>query len=118
MTALTADVLSELQQALLELRDELAQRWHDLEQAAAPVQPSEALGRLTRLEAMQDQAQVVARRKSIEARRSRVQRALRAIEAGDDYGLCVRCEEEIPLARLRAMPDVLTCVPCQDGDAA
>jgi len=31
-----------------------------------------------------------------------------------DYGTCVECGEPIAAARLRAMPEVETCVRCQD----
>jgi len=31
-----------------------------------------------------------------------------------EYGTCVECEEPIAPARLRAMPEVETCVRCQD----
>jgi RNA polymerase-binding transcription factor DksA len=31
-----------------------------------------------------------------------------------DYGTCVECGEPIAPARLRAMPEVETCVRCQD----
>src|SRR4029434_2244120 len=31
-----------------------------------------------------------------------------------DYGTCVECEEPISPARLRALPEVTTCVRCQD----
>ena len=32
----------------------------------------------------------------------------------DEYGLCVECGKPIAPARLRAMPEVATCVPCQE----
>jgi RNA polymerase-binding protein DksA len=32
------------------------------------------------------------------------------------YGLCVRCEQEIPFARLRIQPAASHCVPCQALD--
>ena len=31
-----------------------------------------------------------------------------------EYGLCVECSEPIAPARLRALPEVTTCVRCQD----
>jgi len=34
--------------------------------------------------------------------------------AEGEYGTCVECGEEISPARLRAMPEVQTCVRCQD----
>ena len=46
----------------------------------------------------------------------RVNRLAAAIERLDDgeYGTCVECNEAIAPARLRVMPEVQTCVRCQD----
>ena len=48
-----------------------------------------------------------------------VERANKLAEAlerlrGGDYGVCEECGEAIAPARLRAMPEVTTCVRCQD----
>ena len=48
-----------------------------------------------------------------------VERANRLAEAlerlrGGEYGICQECEEAIAPARLVAMPEVMTCVRCQD----
>ena len=43
----------------------------------------------------------------------RLQAALDRLRDGE-YGTCVECGEEIAPARLRVMPEVLTCVRCQD----
>src|SRR5262245_31091437 len=48
-----------------------------------------------------------------------VERANRLAEAlerlrGGDYGTCQECGEAIAPARLMAMPEVMTCVSCQD----
>ena len=47
-----------------------------------------------------------------ERRRSQLERALEAIEAGT-YGICVDCGGEIPAGRLDALPDAERCVDCQ-----
>ena len=46
----------------------------------------------------------------------RVNRLSAALDRLNDgvYGTCVECEEPISPARLRAMPEVLTCFSCQD----
>lgn len=46
----------------------------------------------------------------------RVNRLSSALDRLDDgeYGTCVECGEAIAPARLRAMPEVETCVRCQD----
>ena len=42
-----------------------------------------------------------------------VQAALNRIEEGT-FGVCLRCEEEIPEKRLRALPWAAYCVSCQE----
>lgn len=46
----------------------------------------------------------------------RVNRLAAAIDRFDsgEYGICVECEEPIAPARLKVMPEVQTCVRCQD----
>lgn len=43
----------------------------------------------------------------------RLRAALDRLRDGD-YGVCVECGEDIAPARLRVMPEVQTCVRCQD----
>ena len=44
---------------------------------------------------------------------NRITAALERLDRGE-YGVCTECGEEIAPARLRVMPEVLTCVRCQD----
>ena len=46
-------------------------------------------------------------------RANKLAEALERLREGE-YGLCVECGEQIAPARLRAMPEVITCVRCQD----
>ncbi|MGH9342466.1 MAG: TraR/DksA family transcriptional regulator [Terriglobia bacterium] len=39
--------------------------------------------------------------------------ALAELEQGD-YGICANCGEEIPVARLQAVPSTILCVDCQN----
>jgi DnaK suppressor protein len=41
----------------------------------------------------------------------RIERALTSLHA-HSYGICSRCGQEIPYARLKVQPDSLYCVPC------
>jgi DnaK suppressor protein len=82
-----------------------------LSEAAKPISPDNAIGRLSRQEAMQDQQIQLASLNASKTRLSRLQRALGCI--GDEaFGLCVQCEEPIPFGRLMLMPESTTCVNC------
>ena len=50
----------------------------------------------------------------------RVNRLSAALDRLNDgvYGICAECEEPISPARLRAMPEVLTCVRCRTRSSA
>jgi RNA polymerase-binding transcription factor DksA len=44
---------------------------------------------------------------------NRLAAALDRLNSGE-YGICIECEEPIAPARLRVLPEVQTCVSCQD----
>jgi DnaK suppressor protein len=54
-----------------------------------------------------------ATRELLVERVNRIVAALERLDAGE-YGLCVECSESIAPARLQALPEVTTCVRCQD----
>lgn len=55
----------------------------------------------------------VATRNLLVERANRLAQALERLREGE-YGICEECGEAISPARLRAMPEVTTCVCCQD----
>jgi len=54
-----------------------------------------------------------ATRERLVERVNRLSAALDRLNGGD-YGVCLECAERISPARLRAVPEVQTCVRCQD----
>jgi len=55
----------------------------------------------------------LATRELVMERVNRLSAALDRMNEGE-YGICVECDEPISPARLQAMPEVQTCVRCQD----
>lgn len=117
MRAPEPESLTEAQ--ILELREALHRKRDDIEQSLAasrddsrPVAPDQSIGRLTRMDAMQQQQMAVARRRRQQTQLAQIQQALNKIPEGT-YGECVRCEEPIGLARLRARPETPFCRTCQ-----
>ena len=112
MSGLTAAQRESLHRALLTLRAETRQLLADSTEGAQPVSLDEPIGRLSRMDAMQQQSMVQANRRTAMIRLERVEAALRR-HAEDDYGPCVACGEEIGYARLKAQPEAPCCVACQ-----
>jgi len=55
-----------------------------------------------------------ATRELLVERVNRLSSALDRVDSGE-YGTCVECGAEIAPARISAMPEVETCVPCQEN---
>ena len=72
--------------------------------ASAPVSPDNAIGRLTRMEAINSKGINEAALRKAQTTRSQLEKALREIDS-DDFGHCRDCEEPIAVARLMAMPE-------------
>jgi len=111
--ALTAEQIAELTQILEDIRQEIEVQLDATREDAKPVDLDEPIGRLTRMDAMQQQNMTRAGRRSLEARLKQIAGATAAIRTGD-YGLCVRCDEPIGYPRLHARPESRLCVLCQE----
>jgi DnaK suppressor protein len=66
------------------------------------------------MDAMQGQAMALATEERREQERARVEAALHRIETGD-YGVCLKCGEEIELRRLELDPSTPFCLSCAKG---
>ena len=69
------------------------------------------MGRLSRMDAMQQQAMSQAADRLMESERTRILTALDRMRSGD-YGYCIICDEEIAEGRLRSDPSILSCISC------
>ena len=65
------------------------------------------------IQANEDREISFATRERLVERVNRLSAALDRLNAGE-YGVCVECAEGISPARLHAVPEVQTCVRCQD----
>ena len=69
------------------------------------------IGRLSRVDALQQQAMAEAERRRAELRMTAVEAALEFFAEGD-YGFCKACGENMPFGRLKARPEAPLCVAC------
>lgn len=81
------------------------------QESTQPVAPDRAIGRLSRVDAMQAQQMSLAGRRRQQERVRRIEHALGLVRQGT-YGSCTRCGEAIGRARLDAIPDTFLCMVC------
>lgn len=114
MDSLSATQLKNIQALLLELQAELLEQLSISEEASAVVTLDQtAVGRVSRVDAMQQQSMAVSTRSKANLKLRRVRAAIAAI-AREEYGYCASCDEDIGVRRLLAQPEATLCFGCQD----
>ncbi len=104
------------------LRDQILARLQEIEGENALGQDAQSVvvldqqsvGRLSRMDALQNQAMAKAQQSPRDVERRRLHQALSAME-DEEYGYCEDCGEDIPLARLKLDPAATRCVSCASG---
>jgi DnaK suppressor protein len=112
MTELTGGQLSELRDLLDKMQQEIARLLASSSAGAEPVNLDQPIGRLSRMDAMQQQSMVQANRTASRRQLELVNAALRRIQE-HEYGFCLGCEEAIPFSRLKVKPETTLCIDCQ-----
>ena len=110
---LTDEQIEELRGILQATREELEAALDASREDVRPVGVDEPIGRLTRMDALQQQSMAKASRRGAEARLQRIVVALAAVDEGD-YGFCASCDEPIGYTRLKARPETHLCLICQE----
>lgn len=83
-----------------------------LTEQVKPIPPDRAIGRLTRMEAINSKSVAEANLGKAKQRLSRLSRALKRIDEDEDYGICQSCDRDIPIKRLLLVPESTHCVRC------
>ena len=71
----------------------------------------QSVGRLSRMDAMQQQSMELATEERRQQRLAALAAALRRVDSGD-YGYCLKCDDKIAAGRLAVDPAVTLCIDC------
>ena len=72
----------------------------------------QSVGRVSRIDAIQQQQMATALKQQQRLHLQQVNRAINELDNGD-YGYCQQCGDVIAFARLKARPESVMCVKCQ-----
>ena len=82
------------------------------QQSAAPVELDQScVGRVSRIDALQQQALAQGLRERLTIRKRKVEAALTRLDSGT-YGFCCACHSDLEPERLNADPAVVFCQEC------
>lgn len=96
------------------IRDEIRKlelRLKELSDFTAPIAPDNAIGRVSRMDAINNKSIFEASERNLQKRLSLLNQSLHLIN-DHDFGVCIKCRKSIPFERLKIRPEIRYCVEC------
>lgn len=82
-----------------------------LEESCKPIAPDVAIGRISRMDAINNKSVMEASLRNATKKLNGLQIALKNIDT-DDFGICLKCNQPILEGRLFILPESRFCVKC------
>jgi len=83
----------------------------ELEELSKPIAPENSLGRITRMDAINNKSVAEAALRTARRKLSKLQHALSKIDSAE-FGICSVCKRPIQPKRIMLMPESSRCVRC------
>lgn len=83
----------------------------DLQNLTKPISPSDAIGRVSRMDAINNKSVNENSLRQAEVKLSNLKRVLENVGT-PNFGICVKCKNQIPIGRIIIRPQSLLCVNC------
>ena len=84
---------------------------NEYKEQAKPIAPENAIGRVSRMDAINNKSVVESALRHSEDRLKKLKMIGKKIY-NEDFGLCIRCKTQIPVERLMIIPESTKCVNC------
>ncbi len=98
-------------EALLKKKSRTEKHIEDLKELTQPIAPENAIGRVSRMDAINNKSVNEAALRKAEEELKRMIHATERIDEAE-FGKCRKCGEQIPMGRLLIMPGSINCVKC------
>lgn len=76
-----------------------------------PVEPENSIGRISRMDAINNKSVTEAALRKAKEKLEKLKYALSKVDE-NDFGVCIKCKQTIPVGRILVMPQSRTCVKC------
>ena len=103
--------MNELKQILLDEISKTELLVKEYQELTKPIAPDVAIGRISRMDAINNKSVTEAALRQAEEKLRNLQRVSSKID-DKDFGICLKCHKPIPLGRILIRPESLDCVNC------
>jgi len=108
---MTAEERTDLKIKIKEQIEETKVKIEELEELSKPIEPDISLGRITRMDAINNKSVAEAALRTAKRKLGKLQHALSKIDS-PDFGSCTVCKRPIHPKRIMLMPESSRCVRC------
>ncbi len=108
---MTSKEKEQVKQYLVKSKVKLERHIVDLEELTQPIEPDCAIGRVSRMDAINNKSVNEAALVTAMDKLKNINLALERID-DEKFGICIQCGQPIPIQRLVIMPESSKCVRC------
>jgi DnaK suppressor protein len=83
----------------------------EYKELSKPIEPDCAIGRVSRMDAINNKSVVEASLRQAESKLRNLQRVFSQL-GSKEFGICLKCKKPIPIGRILIRPESLFCVNC------
>ncbi|HKL32867.1 MAG TPA: TraR/DksA C4-type zinc finger protein [Tangfeifania sp.] len=91
--------------------EKLTHKISELSEFTGPVSPDDAIGRISRMDAINNKSIAEASMRNLRTRLDQLQKISQVVH-DKDYGLCIKCHKPIAFERLKIRPEIRLCAGC------
>lgn len=108
---MTQEERNELKSKILQSITDTERDISELEDLTKPIAPENAIGRISRMDAINNKSINEAALRQARAKLDKLHLAVQKCDE-PEFGVCMKCKGPIPMGRLLIMPESLRCVRC------
>ena len=101
----------DIKQKLLEQIFVTEKSIEEYKELTKPIAPDCAIGRVSRMDAINNKSVLEASLRQAESKLRNLKRVFSQI-GSEEFGICLKCKQPIPLGRILIRPESLFCVNC------
>ena len=83
----------------------------EYKQLTKPISPENSIGRVSRMDAINNKSVMEASLRTIEEKLNKLNYIKNQVY-NNDFGICIKCNKEIPFGRMLIVPESRHCVNC------
>ena len=103
--------LAEIEKLIEKEMEKTANTVAEYREMTKPISPDDAIGRITRMDAINNKSVAEAALRSAVLKLNRLKDVFGKLQHSD-FGICRKCGERIPIQRILLVPQVPFCVHC------